>query len=336
MKNFIFLLKQSLFLVIGPALDRKRTGNGSAKLYTVLWIFLMLFSLGTECAWASDSGLSASSGTFILDFYDSENLTATTSSTNLSLETCTTHVKVPTGIAASSVVTAVAKTGTVQLSKNGGLTFGGSSTGYSFAKLTIGSDFPVRKITVKATEYDSSVPLWVNSTSVSSLNTKSAAYANCTTSVHIACNFVTQIRFGNTQNDDSGTKKKRVTLYTAICEYGYRAYLPAPSEGSISAVPKTANENGAGWNSDTLAVMGLKSGQKVTLSATPPSGKVFDSWTVKKKSDNTDITATVLDGNDLTMPAYDVKVSVTWRSAGCSNYSFLLVNIPFLSPSALL
>ena len=289
--------------VVRPSFDCR------SKLLKLVTVLALLLTIGSGNVWGADSGLTASPGVFILDFYNSEART-TTGGTALTLANCTTHVKVPSGITAGDVVTNVSTKNNARYDMNGGLTLGKGSNQDSQATLTIGSNFPVRKITVVGTLYGTdAAPLYVAGTSIT-LNAKQSTYANCSSSTIITPSpFITSININN-------NSKKRSTLYTAVCEYGYRTYLTTPAEGAISAAPKTANENGAGWNGTEGAVVGLKSGQKVTLSVTTnPSGKVFDSWTVKKKSDNSDITATVLDGNTLTMPAYDVTVSVTWASA---------------------
>lgn len=280
---------------------------------SVLAILLLCLTLGVGNAWGANSGLTASPGVFVIDFYNSSKLTAT-SGTTLDASGCQSHLTVPTGVTASDVVTGVANTGTVRYDMNGGLTLGTSSTGKSQTTLTIGSNYPIRKIIAVGTQYGSDgAPLYVAGTSVT-LNTGQTAYASCSKSTTITPGFITSLVI----KQNNGSNKKRATLYTAVCEYGYRAYLTAPGSGSIAATPKTANENGAGYNSDTCAVMGLKSGQKVTLTATPPSGYEVDEWTIRKKSDNSNITASVLSGTTLTMPAYDVKVSVTWK-ASCTS-----------------
>lgn len=54
-------------------------------------------------------------------------------------------------------------------------------------------------------------------------------------------------------------------------------------------------------------------GDEVTLTATPTSGYAFVSWTIEKTSDNSDVTSTVLSGdNTLMMPAYGVTVKATF------------------------
>lgn len=59
----------------------------------------------------------------------------------------------------------------------------------------------------------------------------------------------------------------------------------------------------------------------VTLTATPDACYVFGSWTIKKHSDNSDVTASVLAGNTLTMPDYAVDVYATFTSKTVSALS---------------
>jgi hypothetical protein len=281
------------------------------RVWGILLVLLTVFS-GNAFGACDETGLTASPGVFVLDFYNCSQLSST-SGTSLTTANCRTHTIVPTGITTSDVITGVTNSNNsyVRYDMNGGLTLGYGTTAKIQTTLSIGSNFPVRKITVVGAAYDSSVPLYVAGTSVT-LNSKGTQYTSCSNSTTITPSpYITSIVI----KQNNGSNKKRSTLYTAVCEYGYRAYLTAPGTGSISATPKTANENGAGWNGTENAVVGLKSGQKVTLSATPPSGYTVGSWTVKKKSDNSDITASVLSGTTLTMPAYDVTVSVTWEAA---------------------
>lgn len=298
------------------------------------WLFvpLVLFTISVGNAWGADSGLTAGYGQFILDFYDSSKLSSS-SGTGLTNDNYSSFVKVYSGLTKTNVVTGVSVTGTVRYGLNGGLTAGtktAASANTHYVSFSIGSNFPVRKATVYATAYESGRwKLNSNTASSGSLGSKGATFASVTSP--LIWNFTTYATSLEFKKDNgSGGNQKRLTIYTIVCEYGYRAYLTAPGTGSISAAPKTTNENGAGWNGTEGAVVGLKSAQQVTLSATPPDGFELDAWTVKKKSDNSDVTASVLSGSTLTMPAYDVTISVSWRSSGCSNYSFLFLNIPFI------
>ncbi len=62
-------------------------------------------------------------------------------------------------------------------------------------------------------------------------------------------------------------------------------------------------------------------GNEVTLTATPDACYVFGSWTIKKHSDNSDVTTSVLAGNTLTMPDYAVDVYATFTNKTVSALS---------------
>ena len=55
-------------------------------------------------------------------------------------------------------------------------------------------------------------------------------------------------------------------------------------------------------------------GEDITLTATAAECYEFVSWTIKKTSDDTDVTNSVLDGNTLTMPDYAVTIYATFKS----------------------
>ena len=55
-------------------------------------------------------------------------------------------------------------------------------------------------------------------------------------------------------------------------------------------------------------------GEEITLTATAAECYEFMSWTIKKTSDGTDVTSSVLIDNTLTMPDYAVTVSATFKS----------------------
>lgn len=313
--------------------DKSRNASGSRvarEWLKVAAVFLLIFSLGVGNAWGADSGLTAGYGQFILDFYDSSKLSST-SGTGLSNSNYSSFVKVYSGLTKTNVVTGVSVTGTVRYGMNGGLTAGtgtAANANTHYVSFSIGSNFPVRKATVYATAYEAGRWKLNDATASSgSLGSKGATFANVSSPlVWNLSTYATALTFK--KDNGSNGNQIRLTIYTIVCEYGYRAYLTAPGTGSISAAPTTTNENGAGWNSTEGAVVGLKSTQEVTLSATPPSGKVVDAWTVKKKSDNSDVTASVLSGTTLTMPAYDVVVSVTWKDDAPSGYTVLSMSMP--------
>ncbi len=103
---------------------------------------------------------------------------------------------------------------------------------------------------------------------------------------------------------------------TAVYMYqvGNNIFFTQPNDGSIAATSTAST-----FNSTLNLMPAVYTGNTVTLTATPPSGYEVSAWTVQKKSDNSDVTTSVLSGSTLTMPAYDVKVSVTWRaSASCA------------------
>ena len=107
---------------------------------------------------------------------------------------------------------------------------------------------------------------------------------------------------------------------TAVYFYqiGYNVIFTQPAQATGGSIAATSSF--ASYDATNSIMAGVQRTKTLTLTATPPSGKVVDAWTVKKKSDNTDVTSTVLSGTTLTMPAYDVVVSVTWKnSAACSN-----------------
>ena len=122
-----------------------------------LKLFFALFAmlaLGVGNAWGADSGITASDGVFVIDFYNSEKLTSTSGS-DLTTSNYSGFVKVATGITKSDVVTTISTEGTVRYGMNGGLTAGTSSNNSSSVTFNIGSDYAVNKITVYATKYDS-------------------------------------------------------------------------------------------------------------------------------------------------------------------------------------
>lgn len=67
----------------------------------------------------------------------------------------------------------------------------------------------------------------------------------------------------------------------------------------------------------TFSVTATKAckGEEITLTATPENNCYeFVSWTIKKASDGSDVTNSVLNGNTLTMPDYAVTVYATFKS----------------------
>lgn len=174
-----------------------------------------------KAAYAADSGLTASDGTFIIDFYDSTKLNST-SGTGLSSSNYSSFVKVASGLTATSVVTGVSVTGTVQYGKNGGLTAGtGSNTSENtnYFSFTISSTYAVNKCTVYATEYESGRwKLNGDAADSGSLGAKGAAFASVTSPL-IWDNLggLTTLTFK--KDNGSNGNQKRLTIYTIVCEY---------------------------------------------------------------------------------------------------------------------
>ncbi len=65
-------------------------------------------------------------------------------------------------------------------------------------------------------------------------------------------------------------------------------------------------------------------GASVIVTASPSSNYVLDAIQVKKTSDMSDVTGTVLSGNTITMPAYDITVSATFNKVVESTATFTL------------
>lgn len=200
------------------------------KLQTLLALFAaLMFNFGQ--VWASDSGLAASDGVFIIDFYDSEKLTST-SGTGLSSNNYSNFVKVATGLTKANVVTGVSVTGTVQYGKNGGLTAGtGTAAGADshYVTFSIGSDYAVNKVTVYATQYESG--RWKLNGNVADdgqLGAKGATFSNVTEPlVWDGLNGATSLTFK--KDNGSNGNQKRLTIYTIVCEYGTSSSVEKPT-----------------------------------------------------------------------------------------------------------
>lgn len=223
-------------------------------------------------AHAADSGLTPTSGQFIIDFYDSTKLSST-SGTGLTSSNYSNFVKVPTGLTATSVVTGVSVTGTVQYGKNGGLTAGtgtASASSSHYVTFSIGSSYAVNKCTVYATSYESGRwKLNDNLPDSGSFGSKGATFANVTSPlVWDELGGVTSLTFK--KESTSGGTQKRLTIYTIVCEFG-----------SVQKYTVSFNSNGgSGSMSNVTDVSG-----NYTLPAngfTAPSGKAFSGW----KADN--------------------------------------------------
>lgn len=177
---------------------------------------------------AADSGLTASDGTFVIDFYDSSKLSST-SGTGLSNNNYINFVKVADGLTKSEVVTGASVTGTVQYGKNGGLTAGtGTAAGANshYVTFSIGAEYAVKKCTVYATAYETG--RWLlnnNSADSGSLGSKGANFANVTSPlVWDGLNDLTTLTFK--KDDGNGGNQKRLTIYTIVCQYNIPDPLP--------------------------------------------------------------------------------------------------------------
>ena len=150
---------------------------------------------------------------------------------------------------------------------------------------------------------------------------------------------------GTTPTATSDSKTKAVTGLTA--ETTYYAWVRSVCDGSHKSAWVALNPNGATHTFTTVAtVYAVTIGEvttnqhdgstvggeisasssyaaedaEVTLTAIPTSGYTFISWKIEKTSDATDITASVLDGNTLTMPAYGVTVKATFAKVYSITY----------------
>lgn len=82
--------------------------------------------------------------------------------------------------------------------------------------------------------------------------------------------------------------------------------------GSPANVTITATPSGGASIAEGAYNASVNYGTSVTLSYnTVAGGNAFNSWVVTKDADKSDVTASVVDGNTLTMPDYDVTVSAT-------------------------
>ena len=177
-----------------------------------------MLALGVGNAWGADSGLTASDGVFVIDFYNSDKLTST-SGTDLTTSNYSSYVKVADGLNAKDVVTNVSKSGTVQYNKNGGLTVGSSSANFHYVTFDIGTDYAVKKVTVYATKYETGRFL-LNGKAADSgeLGAKGAQFSTVTKPlVWDNLDGVTTLKF--TKDNGSGSNQKRLTIYTIVCEY---------------------------------------------------------------------------------------------------------------------
>jgi len=168
---------------------------------------------------AADSGLNASTGTFVIDFYDSTKLSST-SGTALTSNNYAQFVKVATGLTKTNVVTGVSATGTVQFGKNGGLTVGSSSNNTNSVSFTIGSDYAVTRCTVYAAYYEEGRwKLGGNAADNQGSATYSAKAGTITASPLVWNNLDSLTTLSFTKDNGSGSNQKRLTIHTIVCEY---------------------------------------------------------------------------------------------------------------------
>ena len=225
-----------------------------------LKLFFALFAmlaLGVGNAWGADSGLTASDGVFVIDFYNSDKLTST-SGTNLTTSNYSSFVKVADGLNAKDVVTSVSSNGTVQYNKNGGLTVGSSSANSHYVTFNIGTDYAVKKVVVYATKYETGRFL-LNEKAADSgeLGAKNAQFSDVTKPlVWDNLDGVTTLKF--TKDNGSGSNQKRLTIYTIVCEYETSSSGGDEPVVSLSATPTTIDfgsvYQGADVESKTVAV----------------------------------------------------------------------------------
>ncbi|MBO5673588.1 MAG: chitobiase/beta-hexosaminidase C-terminal domain-containing protein [Paludibacteraceae bacterium] len=188
------------------------------KHFKLFFALFAMLALGVGNAWGADSGLTASDGVFVIDFYNSDKLTST-SGTDLTTSNYSSYVKVADGLNAKDVVTNVSKSGTVQYNKNGGLTVGSSSANSHYVTFDIGTDYAVKKVTVYATKYETGRFL-LNGKAADSgeLGAKNAQFSTVTKPlVWDNLDGVTTLKF--TKDNGSGSNQKRLTIYTIVCEY---------------------------------------------------------------------------------------------------------------------
>lgn len=94
----------------------------------------------------------------------------------------------------------------------------------------------------------------------------------------------------------------------------FRAKTTQPATGSF-----VASATSATWDGTNKHLSWMASGATVTLTATPPSGKAVNAWTVTKATGGTvTVTSTGTNTATFSMPADQVTVSVTWKDAGTS------------------
>ena len=261
---------------------------------------------------AADSGLTPSSGSFIIDFYDSTKLSST-SGTGLTNNNYSSFVKVADGLTKADVVTGVSVTGTVQYGKNGGLTAGtGTAAGSNshYVSFSIGSDYAVNKCTLYGTAYESG--RWKLNNNVAdsgSLGSKGGAFSTISSPlVWDELNGATTLTFK--KDDGNGGNQKRLTIYTIVCEYSAGGSSSKTSTTTAITVP----------NNKTTLDLAAAVTDTVQLSAevSYESGTISNpeiTWT----SSNTGV-ATVSE-NGLVTPVARGRTSITASYTGDETYN---------------
>ena len=98
------------------------------------------------------------------------------------------------------------------------------------------------------------------------------------------------------------TYKTSITANTTI----YAVYMSAVT------LDNQGTTGGKFWATPTQEF--FVQGEEITLTATAEECYEFVSWTIKKTSNGSDVTSSVLSGNTLTMPDYAVTVYATFKS----------------------
>lgn len=106
---------------------------------------------------------------------------------------------------------------------------------------------------------------------------------------------------------------KPTTLYAKWTVNSHKVSVAS----SIANVTVTATPSGGSAIAEGSYNAAVNYGTSVALSASAiTTGYAFNSWVVTKDADESDVTASVVDGNTLTMPDYDVTVSATLYAKG--------------------
>lgn len=122
-----------------------------------------------------------------------------------------------------------------------------------------------------------------------------------------------QLKWNNSSKWFANYANAYSTSMTPVCLYRdntkYRAKTTQPATGSF-----TASATSATWDGTKKHLSWMSSGTTVSLTATPPSGKEVDAWTVTKATGGT----VSVSNNQFTMPADQVTITVTWKDAAPS------------------